>query len=233
MQRILNTGLVLASLLLPLGLRAQYGPAKGTCLLRDGQQLAGTTRIVAATAQAPSTFIYYEKNQPQELTPDEVRTCQVGKHQFIVSGGFVAPDDRGGLPVDRDFIEIIDTTGGVQVFAYTYERFIAAKNMRGTVVAMPSGNMMSTAGQDTYHSFTLYLMRARGSRAFMPYAVKITPGFLTNKKELDNQADAVTLQKLFPEDPVLQQELLAGKIGNKQLPEVVLAYNQGVRRKVR
>lgn len=219
---------------------AQFGPAKGGCLLTDGRQLAGTTRLIMATAQAPATLVYYEKSQPEEFSPDQVRSCQIGKRQFITAGNFVAPDDNGGVNVDHDFVEVIDTAGQIQVFAYTYEQYVANKSSGGVPMyipsaGMPSGGMMvgGGGGGPRYRQHTVYLLRASGSRGFTPYFLETKEGSFFNKKQVDTNADQLTINNLFTDDPTLQQEMAAGKISEKELPAIVAAYNKGLKRKAR
>lgn len=118
--------------------RAQYSFTRGSFLLRDGQQLTGSLRLEFPTAQAASALHYYDGKQEEEFTPNLGRNCTLGKHTFIVARNFVASDDHNGISVDQDSVELVDTTGSVQLFGYPYEACIDPSWTGGAQVMMAS-----------------------------------------------------------------------------------------------
>ena len=150
--------------------RAQYSFIRGGFVLRDGQQLNGSLRLEFPTAQAASALHYYDGKQEEEFTPDLVRNCTLGKHTFIVAHNFVAPNDHGGISLDQDFVEVIDTTGNVQMFSYFHEAYIDLSWTGGAPVMMSSelmGSRMGKAGG--YAKKRIMVLCKAGSRQFLPY----------------------------------------------------------------
>ena len=150
--------------------RAQYSFIRGGFVLRDGQQLNGSLRLEFPTAQAASALHYYDGKQEEEFTPDLVRNCTLGKHTFIVAHNFVAPNDHGGISLDQDFVEVIDTTGNVQMFSYFHEAYIDPSWTGCAPVMMASGLMGSRMGKaGGYAKKRIMVLCKAGSRQFLPY----------------------------------------------------------------
>jgi hypothetical protein len=212
--------------------RAQYSFTKGSCVLRDGRQLTGSMRLDFPTAQTAAALRYYNGKQEEEFTPDLVRHCILGKHTFIVGRNFVAPDDHGGIPVDQDFVEVVDTTGGIQLFNYFYEAAVDP-SWTGGAPTMMAGGMMS-GGRGNVGGYTkkrILLLRKAGSQQFVPYTAgeKKTLLKLNNDKAPADNDVAATVA-FFANDPALQELILKGKLPSYQLLETVRAYNSGAKK---
>jgi hypothetical protein len=232
MKQALRIGLLIC---FSLQARAQYSFTKGSCVLRDGRQLTGSLRLEFPTAQAASALHYYDGKQEEEFTPELVRNCTLGKHSFIVARNFVAPDDHGGIPVDQDFVEVVDTAGSVQLFSYCYEAYIDPSWTGGAPTMMAGGRMtggMGTAGG--YAKKRIMVLRKAGSQQFVPYTAgeKKTLLKLNNDKS-PTDADVAATVAFFPNDPALQDLILKGKLASSQLLATVQAYNGGAKKALR
>ena len=214
--------------------KAQYSFTKGSCVLRDGRQLTGSLRLEFPTAQTASALHYYDGKQEEEFTPDLVRNCTLGKHGFIVARNFVAPDDHGGVPVDQDFVEVVDTTGSVQLFYYSYEAFVDPSWTGGAPVMMAGGGIGSMGRAGGYTKKRIIVLREAGSQQFVPYTAgeKKTLLKLTNDKSPADTDVAATVA-FFANDPVLQDLILKGKLPSSQLLATVRAYNSGAKKPTR
>jgi hypothetical protein len=187
-------------------------------------------RLNFPTAQASSVLRYYDGKQEEEFTPDLVRHCTLGKHTFIVARNFVAPDDHGGVPVDQDFVEVVDTTGSVQLFYYSYEAAIDPSWTGGAPTMMAGGQMgrMGTAGG--YAKKRIMVLRKAGTQVFVPYTAgekKALLNLTNDKKPADT--DVAATVAFFANDPVLQDLILKGKLPDYQLLATVRAYNSGAK----
>ena len=215
--------------------RAQYSFTKGSFILRDGRQLTRSLRLEFPTAQVASTLHYYDGKQEEEFTPDLVRSCTLGKHAFIIARNFVAPDDHGGMPVDQDFVEVVDTTVSVQLFSYSYEAYIDPSWTGGAPAMMVGGRMsggMGTAGG--YAKKRIMVLRQAGSQQFVPYTAgeKKTLLKLNNDKS-PADTDVASTVAFFANDPALQDLISKGKFPASQLLATVRTYNSGAKTPVR
>ena len=212
--------------------RAQCSFIKGSFVLRDGRQLSGSLRLAFPTAQAASALHYYDGKQEREFTPDLMRNCILGKHTFIVARNFVAPDDQGGISVDQDFVEVVDTTGSVQLFSYSYEAYIDPSWTGGAPVMMASGLMggsMSKAGG--YAKRRIMVLRKAGSQQFVPYtAGEKRLRLKLNNDEGPTETDVASTVAFFSNDPALQDLILKDKLPSSQLLTAVRAHNSGAKK---
>ena len=226
-------------LLRPGSAWAQPGFSKGSCVLLDGQELKGAFQLRLATVQSPAILVYYDGKQEQQFEPTQVRRCTLGRRGYVVGGNFVAPDDKGGLPVDHDFVEVLDTTGRVQLFRYDYEGYLGSypggymlPAMAAVGTAVASGGAMlfvPTGGGPSYQKTYLLLLRAGAGQPMVPYSPGPRKGlFSTEQEKLIMPAVGATTD-FFPEDEVLRKRIETGKLSPAQLPAAVRAYNQGVR----
>ena len=226
-------------LLSPSSAWAQPGFSKGSCVLLDGQELKGAFQLRLATVQSPAILVYYDGKQEQQFEPTQVRRCTLGRRSYVVAGNFVAPDDKGGLPVDHDFVEVLDTTGRVQLFRYDYEGYLgsypggyvlpavaavgAAVASGGTMMFIPMG------GGPSYQKTYLLLLRAGPGQPLVPYSPGPRKGlFSTEQEKLIMPAVGATTD-FFSEDEVLRKRIETGRLSPAQLPAAVRAYNQGLR----
>lgn len=219
--------------------RAQPGFAKGSCLLQDGQELKGAFQLRLATVQSPAILVYYDGKQEQLFEPAQVRRCTVGRRAYVVGGNFVAPDDKGGLPVDRDFVEVLDTTGRVQLLRYDYEGYLGSSPggyFLPAAVAMATGvasggamMLMPMGGGPGYQKTYLLLLRAGAGQPLVPYTPGPRKGLFTPDQEKLILPTVGASTDFFPDDAVLRKRIETGKLPQAQLPAAVRAYNAGVR----
>ena len=213
--------------------RAQYSFTKGSFILRDGRQLSGSLRLEFPTAQAALALHYYDgKQEEEEFTPDLVRNCILGKHTFIVARNFVAPDDHGGISVDQDFVEVMDTTGSVQLFSYSYEAYIDPSWTGGAPVMMSSGLMGGSMGKaGGYTKRRIMVLRKAGTQQFVPYTAGEKRLLLKlSNNEGPAETDMASTMAFFSNDPALQDLILKGKLPSSQLLTAVRAHNSGAKK---
>ncbi|MBJ6111402.1 hypothetical protein JAO73_20445 [Hymenobacter sp. BT523] len=230
----------LFGLLLGTGLpgHAQLGFSKGTCTLANGEQLNGSFQLRLATVQSPAILVYYDGKQEQELEPAAVKRCTLGRRSYVVGGNFVAPDEKGGVPVDRDFVEVVDTAGRVQVFRYEYEGFLGGSRGGYIVPAaafaaglgMAGGPMFVPMGSGPgYKKTYILLLRSGAGQPLVPYSPGPRKGLFTPAEEKFILPAVGATTAFFPDDAELQKRIETGKVTQLQLPAAVHAYNTGVR----
>ncbi|HEX8426633.1 hypothetical protein [Hymenobacter sp.] len=212
---------------------AQPGFTKGSCVLKDGQQLNGNFNLRTATAQSSAILVYYDRKEEQQFEPSEVKRCTLGRRSYIVGGNFVAPDDKAGIPVDRDFVEVIDTTGGIQLFRYEYEGYLNSSR-GGYVIPMSvrAGSlpvMMYGGGAGGYRRTDILLLRAGTKGPLVPYTPGPRIGLFTPAEEKIILVAVGATTAFFADDPELQKRIETGKLSEARLGEAVRAYNAGVR----
>jgi hypothetical protein len=222
---------------------AQLGTyVKGNCVLQNGQQLNGSFQLRLATAQSPAILVYHSAKQAdQEFEPSQVKHCTLGRRSYIVGGNFVAPDNKGGIPVDLDFVEVLDTVGRVQMFRYEYEGFVSGNPgdyivplalMAATIAMTAEAPMMFVGGGGKQYQRTyILLLRARNEEPLVPYTPGPRPGLFTSEQEklVMPSVDATTA--FFHDDSELQKRIKTGKITQVTLPAAVRAYNAGLKLK--
>lgn len=210
---------------------AQSGFTKGSCALRNGQQLHGNFNLRTATAQSPAILIYHEGSEEREFEPAEVKFFTLGRRSYIVGGNFVAPDDKEGIPVDRDFVEVIDTTGGIQLFRYEYVGYLASN---GSGYMIPTGGaaggmMHGGGGANGYRRTDILLLRAGANQPLVPYTLGPRSGIFTDEKDKVVLTAVGATTSFFVDDPELQKRIETGKLPEARLEAAVRAYNAGVR----
>ena len=211
--------------------RAQYSFIKGSFVLRDGRQLSSSLRLEFPTAQAASALHYYDGKQEETFTPDLVRNCTLGKHPLIVAHNFVAPNDHGGISVDQDFVEVMDTTGSVQLFSYFYEAYIDLNWTGGAPVMMFSELMGGSMGKvGGYTKGRIMVLCKAGSQQFVPYTAGEKRLLLKlSNDECPAETDMASTVVFFSNDPVLQDLILKSELLFSQLLTTVRTYNSGAK----
>ncbi|MBC6698229.1 hypothetical protein [Hymenobacter sp. BT190] len=215
---------------------SQPGFSKGSCVLRNGQQLHGNFNLRTATAQSPAILVYYDGQAEQEFEPTQVRHLSLGRRSYIIGGNFVAPDDKDGIPVDHDFVEVIDTTGGVQLFRYEYVGYSSSSRASYSMpMGNGPGNMMYGGGGDGYRRTDILLLRAGTGQPLVPYMPGSRDSIGSSEegnaslqeKPVSTAVGATTA--FFVNDPELQKRIESGKLSEARLEAAVRAYNAGVR----
>ncbi|WP_022825945.1 hypothetical protein [Hymenobacter norwichensis] len=218
---------------------AQY--IKGSCLLQDGRQLNGMFQLRLATAQSPTILVYHTMKQAdQEFEPSQVKHCTIGRRSYTVGGNFVAPDDKGGIPIDNDFVEVVDTTGRVQLFRYEYEGYVGGNPgdyiipVALAAASMAAGSPMTFVGGGRQYQRTyILLLRAGTGQPLVPYTPGPRPGLFTSEQEKLIMPSVGATTAFFSEDTELQRRIETGKITQVTLPAVVRAYNAGAKLKTK
>jgi hypothetical protein len=222
--------LLLAAMLLFISrsVWSQPGFTKGRCVLRNGQQLQGNFQLRTATAQSPAILVYYEGREEREFEPTEVKHFTLGRRSYIVGNDFVAPDDKDGIPVDHDFVEVVDTTGSVQLFRYEYMGYLLRN---GTSYTMPVGGVMmhGGGGADGYRRTDILLLRAGAGKPLVPYIPGPRAGLFAPEEEKGMLTAVGATTAFFVNDPELQKRIETGKLPEARLEAAVRAYNAGVR----
>ncbi|QNH63437.1 hypothetical protein [Hymenobacter sediminicola] len=222
---------------------AQMGTyTKGSCVLADGRQLQGGFQLRLATAQSPAILVYHDsdgKQPDQEFEPAQIKRCTVGRRSYIVGGNFVAPDNKGGIPVDKDFVEVLDTLGRVQTFRYTYEGYVSSNPgdyilpvaLAATSLAVGGPMVFLGGGGKQYQPTYILLLRAGNGQPLVPYTPGPQPGLFTSEQEKLIMPSVGATTAFFTDDPELQRRIETGRITQVRLPEVVQAYNTGIKLK--
>lgn len=193
----------LAAALLPARARAQFAFAPGHYRLASGAQGDAELKLVLAEDGQPGGMAGIKNGQERRFRTAQVAAFTVDGHAFARQDGFRLRAGFDAQRADPLLLETVVTDGPVELFYYYY---IAAM---GPIKA----------------HVTLAVLRKRGTNNFFVYSPKRTPG-------LDaRQALSPLAAGLFPGDPVLQRQLVANSITRAQLPDLVRAYNQGVRLK--
>ena len=216
---------------------AQY--TKGSCVLQDGRELTGVFQLRLATVQSPATLVYHSiKQADQEFEPSQVKRFTLGRRGYCTGGNFVAPDNKGGIPVDHDFVEVLDTTGRVQLFRYEYEGYVGGNPGDYIVpVALAAATMaagapmMFVGGGNQYQRTYILLLRAGKGQPLVPYTPGPRPGLFTSEQEKIIMPSVDATAAFFPDDPELQKRIKTGKITQVTLPAAVRAYNAGAKLK--
>lgn len=212
---------------------AQPSFTKGSCTLQDGRQLNGNFNLRLATAQSSAMLTYYDGKHEQQFEPNEVRRCTLGRRSYTVGGNFVAPDDKGGVPVDRDFVEVVDTTGKIRLFRYEYEGYLGGGSYAPPVM-MPApgggyGMHGGGGGGPGYRRTDILLLCAGTGQPMVPYTPGPRSGLFTPAEEKLILTSVGATTAFFLDDPILQKRIETGKLPQSKLVAAVRAYNSGVR----
>ena len=203
-SKFLTATAVLLSPLLPPGqAQAQFTFAPGHYQLASGAQGNAELKLVLAEDEQPGAMVGVKNEQERSFRLAQVAAFSVDGHAFARQDGFKL---RAGF--DTKFagpvlLETVVTGGPVELFYYYY--------------VAPMGPIKA--------HITLAVLRKRGSNAFFIYSPKRTPGIEAR------QALSPLVAGLFTGDPSLQRQLATNAIARAQLPDLVRAYNQGVRLK--
>lgn len=196
-----NISLVIAAALLPNLAQAQFNLAPGTYQLANGATGAASLKLVPAEAGNPTTVVGVKNGREHTFRSSEMSAFTIGQQRFVQAKEFRF---RGGADVgftDPALLEVL-ATGAVELYYYYYQVEMGT-NFRAHV--------------------KLSVLRKPGTNAYLAYTPGRTPGF-------DAKLGAGTfVAVLFPADPVLQRLFATNAITRAQLPDVVRAYNRGVR----
>lgn len=196
-------GALLTAVLLPGRALAQFAFAPGHYQLATGAQGDASLKLVLAEDNKPGAMVGVKNNRERSFRTAQVAAFTVDGHSFARQDGFRLRAGIDAKFADPTLLETVVADGPVELFYYYY---IAQMGPMKTHVA-------------------LAVLRKQGTSTFFIYSPKRTPG-------LDaRQALSPLVAGLFPGDPVLQRQLVSNAIARAQLPELVRAYNQGVRRK--
>ena len=200
--RLVLTGLVLAGAALRPGrARAQFVLAPGTYQLATGARGTASLQLVLAAGGRPAAVAGVKDGRARTFRSAEVAAFTVGDHRFVRVDGFRLRSGTDADFSDPIFLELLET-GPVELFYYHYQ------------VEM---------GPNFKAHVKLPVLRKAGTAAYFAYSPGRTPGFDPKL------APGTFVAALFPADPVLQRRLALNGIARAQLPDVVRAYNRGVR----
>ncbi len=203
-RALLAFTIALALALLPSFARAQFSFAPGHYQLANGAQGDASLKLVLAEDDKPGALAGVRNDQERSFRPAQVTAFTVDGHAFARQDGFRLRAGFDAKFADPALLETVVTGGPVELFYYYY---------------------ITQMGPLKAH-IALAVLRKRGTAAFFVYSPKRTPG-------LDaRQALSPLVAGLFPGDPVLQRQLVGNAITRAQLPDLVRAYNQGVRLKL-
>lgn len=203
MRRFIILLFAVVAAFLPGVALAQFNFAPGTYQLATGAKGAASLKLVLAEGGSPTTIVGVKNGKERRFRSSEVVAFTVDNHRFVQ-----AKDFRFRSGADADFqdpaiLELLET-GPVELYYYYY------------LVEM---------GTNFKAHVKLPVLRKAGTAAFFAYSPGRTPGFDSKL------APGTFVTALFPADPVLQRQFVTNGITRAQLPDVVRAYNQGVRLK--
>lgn len=187
----------------PGAARAQFNLAPGTYQLASGGTGSASMKLVLAEGGSPTTVVGVKNGRERTFRSAELTTFTVEAHRFVQAKDFRF---RGGADVgfpDPAILEVVET-GPVELHYYYYQMEMGT-NFKAHV--------------------KLPVLRKAGTAIYLPYSPSRTPGI--DAKLTSGTFAAV----LFPADPVLQRQFATNSITRAQLPDVVRAYNRGVRLK--
>ncbi len=195
--------LVAVAILLPGFARAQFIFAPGHYQLSSGAQGDADLKLLLAEDDKPGAMVGIKNGQERSFRTAQVAAFTVGGHAFARQEGFRLRAGFDAKFTDPVLLETVVAGGPVELFYYYY--------------VTPMGPIKA--------HITLAVLRKRGSSAFFVYSPKRTPGIEAQ------QALSPLVAGLFTGDPILQRQLVGNSITRAQLPDLVRAYNQGVRLK--
>ena len=197
------TALASALMLSPNHARAQFIFAPGHYQLASGAQGDADLKLVLAEDAKPGAMAGIKNGQERGFRPAQVASFSVDGHAFARQDGFKLRAGFDAQFSDPVLLETVVTGGPVELFYYYY--------------IAPMGPIKA--------HITLAVLRKKGSAAFFAYSPKRAPGLEAQ------QALSPLVAGLFPADPVLQRQLVGNQVTRVQLPDLVRAYNRGVRLK--
>lgn len=195
--------LFVGSLLLPGHARAQFAFAPGHYKLTSGAQGDADLKLVLAEDNKPGAMAGVRNGQERSFRLAQVAAFSVEGHAFARQDGFKLRAGFDAQFADPVLLETVVAGGPVELFHYYY--------------VAPMGPLKA--------HITLAVLRKRGTNNFFIYSPKHAPGLNAQ------QALSPLVAGLFPADPILQRQLVSNQITRVQLPDLVRAYNQGVRLK--
>ena len=202
-KHLLALAVAFSPALLPGRARAQFLFAPGHYQLANGAQGDADLKLVLAEDDKPGALAGVRNGQERRFRPAQVAAFGVDGHSFARQDGFKLRAGFDAKFADPALLETVVADGPVELFYYYY--------------VAPMGPIKA--------HITLAVLRKRGTANFFVYSPRHSPG-------LDaRQALSPLVAGLFPADPVLQRQLVANQITRAQLPDLVRAYNQGVRMK--
>ncbi|MGI4885484.1 MAG: hypothetical protein ACRYFR_11050 [Janthinobacterium lividum] len=195
--------LLAGSLLLPDTARAQFAFAPGHYKLASGAQGDADLKLVLAEDNKPGVMAGLRNGQERSFRLAQVAAFSVEGHSFARQDGFKLRAGFDAQFADPVLLETVVADGPVEMFHYYY---------------------VAQMGPLKAH-ITLAVLRKKGTNNFFVYSPKHAPGLNAQ------QALSPLVAGLFPADPLLQRQLVSNQITRVQLPDLVRAYNQGVRLK--
>ena len=198
-----NILLAVAAALLPSLAQAQFNFAPGTYQLANGATGGASLKLVLAEAGKPTTVVGVKNGREHTFRSSEITSFTIGQQRFVQAKEFRFRSGADAGFADPALLEVLET-GAVELYYYYYQ------------VEM---------GTNFKAHVKLPVLRKPGASVFLAYTPGRTPGF-------DAKLGAGTfVAVLFPADPVLQRQFATNAITRAQLPDVVRAYNRGVRLK--
>lgn len=195
--------LLAGSPLLPGTARAQFAFAPGHYKLASGAQGDADLKLVLAEDDKPGAMAGLRNGQERSFRLAQVAAFSVEGHSFARQDGFKLRAGFDAQFADPVLLETVVADGPVEMFHYYY---------------------VAQMGPLKAH-ITLAVLRKKGTNNFFVYSPKHAPGLNAQ------QALSPLVAGLFPADPLLQRQLVSNQITRVQLPDLVRAYNQGVRLK--
>ena len=189
--------------LLPGHARAQFTFAPGHYKLASGAQGDADLKLVLAEDNKPGAVAGVRNGQERSFRLAQVAAFSVDGHSFVRQDGFKLRAGFDTQFADPVLLETVVAGGLVELFYYYY---------------------VAQMGPLKAH-ITLAVLRKKGTNNFFIYSPKHAPGLNAQ------QALSPLVAGLFPADPILQRQLVSDQITRVQLPDLVRAYNQGVRLK--
>ncbi|WP_125916986.1 hypothetical protein [Hymenobacter coccineus] len=195
--------LLTSSFLLPGKARAQFAFAPGHYKLATGAQGDADLKLVLAEDNRPGAMAGVRNGQERSFRLAQVAAFSVDGHSFARQDGFKLRAGFDAQFTDPVLLETVVVDGPIELFHYYY--------------VAPMGPLKA--------HITLAVLRKKGTNNFFVYSPKHAPGLNAQ------QALSPLVAGLFPADPILQRQLVSNQVTRVQLPDLVRAYNKGVRLK--
>ena len=195
--------LLATALLLPGAALAQFVLAPGTYELANESAGTASLKLVLAEGGQPTMLTGVRGGKPRTFRSAEVQAFTIGKQHFVRVDNFRFRCGEDAAFTDPVLLEVLET-GPVELFYYYY---------------------LVNMGPNFKAHVKLPVLRKQGSAAFFAYSPGRTPGIDAKL------APGTFVAALFPADPALQRQFATNSITRAQIPDVVRAYNRGVRLK--